>query len=65
MQSLNKNVFYYKQHGEDVKRGVELLPVGAQHVDGNIRDNAAEDTVGDAVCKGIMTMVMKAGMASA
>ena len=51
MQSLDKDILDDKQHGEDVKRGVELLPVGAQHVDGNIRDNATEDTVGDAVCK--------------
>lgn len=46
---LNENVFHHEQGSEDIERRVELLPVAAQDVYGNVCYDAAENAVGDAV----------------
>ena len=47
---LDENVLHYKQHRKYIERDVELLEVAANDIDGNIRDNTAQNTVRYAVC---------------
>lgn len=46
---LDEDVLHNEQRSQHIERGVELLPVHAEHVDKHVRDNTAEDAVGDAV----------------
>lgn len=46
---LDEDVLHNEQRSQHVERGVELLPVHAEHVDKHVRDDTAEDAVGDAV----------------
>ena len=48
---LDKHVLHHKQHCQYIQRDVEFLEVAADNVDGNVRDNTAEDTVRNAVCQ--------------
>ena len=46
---LDENIFHHKQYSQYRQCGVELLPVGANHVDDNVGNDTAQDAVGDAV----------------
>lgn len=46
---LNEDILHDEQDGEHVERGVEALPVAAQHIDGHVGDDTTQNAVGDAI----------------